>query len=58
MGYRNMPEMLFHWVYFSDAIKEGDGSRLLHHINYTIEAFTLLAQERFLLSPRLALQLK
>ncbi len=56
---------------FVDAIREGDGLRLLrcwrylllifraaHRTNYTIEAFTLLSQEKFLLSPRTELQLK
>lgn len=55
---------------FVDAIREGDGSRiircwkyfLLHYkvanrTNYSVEAFTLLAQHHFLLSPRLAMQL-
>jgi L1 cell adhesion molecule like protein len=56
---------------FDDAIREGDGSRILccwrylllffrasRRTNYAIEAFTLLAQEKFVLSPRMALQLK
>ena len=56
---------------FVDAIREGDGSRILrcwqyflpifhatNRTNYSIEAFNLLAQEKFLLSPRMALQLK
>ena len=55
---------------FVDAIR-GDGSRILrcwqyflpifhatNRTNYSIEAFNLLAQEKFLLSPRMALQLK
>lgn len=55
---------------FVDAIREGDGSRiircwkyfLLHfkeanRKNYSIEAFHLLAQYHFLLSPRMAMQL-
>ena len=55
---------------FKDAIKEGDGNRiiccwryfLLHfkasnRTNYSIKAFTLLAQYTFLLSPRMAHQL-
>lgn len=55
---------------FSDAIREGDGFRVhrcwkymflffkcTHRINYSIEAFTLLAQHRFLLSERQAHQL-
>ena len=61
----------FLYLEFCDAIKEGDCSRLLrcwrylflifrasHHTHYTIEAFTLLLQEKYLLSPQLALQLK
>lgn len=56
---------------FNDAIREGDGCRILRcwrffilifkatkRKNYAIEAFTLLAQYQFLLSPRLAYQLK
>ena len=56
---------------FSDAIREGDGNRIIRcwkyfllifkaarRKNYAIEAFTLLAQEKFLLSPRQSLQLK
>lgn len=59
------------YMEFADAIREGDGSRILRcwrylflifrasrRTNYTIEAFTLLAQERFIFSPRMALQLK
>ena len=62
-------ELLF--MEFVDAIREGDGSRILrcwryflpifrasNSTNYSIEAFTLLAQEKFLLSPRMAFQLK
>ena len=58
------------YLEFCDAIKEGDGLRLLrcwryfflifrasHRTNYTIEAFTLLVQEKYLLSPRMAQQL-
>ena len=50
------------------AMREGDGSRILqcwkyflplfkakHHKNYAIEAFTLLAQYEYLLSPRMAI---
>lgn len=56
---------------FTDAIREGDGSRILgcwkffllifkasNRTNYSIEAFNLLVQEKFLYSPRLAMQLK
>ena len=56
---------------FNDAVREGDGSRILccwryflplfkasDRRNYCIEAFTLLAQEKYLLSPRMAMQLK
>ena len=55
---------------FNDAIHEGNGSRILRcwryfllfkasdRKNYSIEAFTLLAQEKYLLSPRMAMQLK
>lgn len=59
------------YMEFTDAIKEGDGSRILccwkffmlifkasNRTNYSIEAFNLLAQEKFLFSPRLAMQLK
>ena len=59
------------YMEFTDAIREGDGSRILrcwryfllifrasHRTNYAIEAFTLLAQEKFIFSPRMALQLK
>ena len=59
------------YLEFNDAIREGDGSRILrcwqyflfifkatNHRNYAIEAFTLLAQEKFVFSPRMALQLK
>lgn len=59
------------WLEFSDSIQEGDGDRILrcwrymmvlfkatNHKNYAIEAFTLLAQEKFLQSPRVAQQLK
>lgn len=56
---------------FNDAIHEGDGSRIFRcwrfflplfkaadRTNYSIEAFTILAQEKYLLSPRMAMQLK
>ena len=56
---------------FNDSIREGDGDRILRcwryfmvlfkatsHKNYAIEAFVLLAHEKFLQSPRFALQLK
>ena len=56
---------------FNDAIREGDGNRILRcwqfflplfkasdKTNYSIEAFTLQAQEKYLLSTRLAMQLK
>ncbi len=59
------------YLEFVDAIKEGDGERILRcwryflllfrayrRTNYAVEAFTLLAQEKFLFSPRQALQLK
>ncbi len=58
------------YMEYSDAIREGDGLRVLrcwryllllfrasNRINYTIEAFTILAQHAFLLSPRQADQL-
>ena len=54
---------------FNDAIREGDGSRIFRcwryflplfkvsqRKNYAIEAFTLLAQEKYLLSPRMAMR--
>ena len=54
---------------FGDAIREGDGQRVLRcwkylllifkaskRNNYSIEAFTFLAQQQFVLSPRLAHQ--
>lgn len=56
---------------FINAIKEGDGSRIIHcwkyllpifqatkRNNYTCEAFTLLIDVNYLLSPRMAHQLK
>ena len=56
---------------FNDSVREGDGDRILrcwryflllfkasNKTNYAIEAFTLLAQEKYLLSPRMAMQLK
>lgn len=59
------------YLEFKDAIQEGDGSRILrcwqyflfifkatNHKNYAIEAYTLLAQEKFIFSPRMAIQLK
>jgi len=59
------------YLEFTDAIKEADGDRILRcwrfflllfreskRKNYAIEAFTILAQERFVLSPRQQLQLK
>ena len=55
---------------FVDATREGDGSRIIRcwkylfiifrengRTNYALEAFVMLAQYRFLLSPRQALQL-
>ena len=55
---------------YSDAIREGDGQRVLRcwkflmiifkatqRKNYACEAFNLLAQQRFILSPRLSQQL-
>lgn len=58
-------------IEFNDAVREGDGSCILRcwryflsffkasdRRNYCIEAFTLLAQEKYLLSPRMAMQLK
>ena len=56
---------------FNDSIQWSDGDRIFRcwryfmvlfkstsHKNYAIEAFVLLAQEKFLQSPRIALQLK
>ena len=56
---------------FNDAVREGDGDRIMRcwrfflslfkasdKTNYSIEAFTLLAQEKYLLSERMAMQLK
>ena len=56
---------------FNDAVREGDGDRILRcwryfllifkvsgRNNYAIEAFTLLSQYTFILSPRSAMQLK
>lgn len=56
---------------YQDAIREGDGDRVMRvwkylflifkatgHSNYAIEAFTLLCQYHFMLSPFLAEQLK
>lgn len=58
------------YMEFRDAIREGDGQRILRcwryflmlfketkRTNYSGEAFTLLAQHHFLLSPREAMQL-
>ena len=58
------------YLEFQDAIREGDGLRVLRcwkfmflwfrstgHTNYTIEAMTLLTQYYFLFTPRLAEQL-
>lgn len=54
-----------------DGIREGDGERIIrcwrflmlifkasNRTNYSIEAFTLLVQEKFIFSPRMAAQLK
>ena len=59
------------WMEFVDSIREGDGSRIFrcwryflpifrvtNRTNYSCEAFTLLAQEKFVLSPRMSHQLK
>lgn len=56
---------------FNDAVREGDGERIMRcwryfllifkvsgNNNYAIEAFTLLSQYTFILSPRSAMQLK
>ncbi len=56
---------------FTDAIREGDGTRIIRcwryflllfkasdRKNYAIEAFTLLAQHKYLFSPRMAKQLQ
>ena len=58
------------YIEFQDAIREGDGERLLrcwrylllifkvsHHTNYSVEAFTLLAQYHFTFSERMCKQL-
>ena len=55
---------------FNDSVREGDGNRIIRcwryflllfkangRTNYSIEAFNLLAQHDFLLSPRMAMQL-
>ena len=55
---------------FTDVIREGDGTRILRcwkyfmlifreakRKNYSIEAFTMLAQQKFLFSPRMSKQL-
>ena len=59
------------YLEFVDAIREADGTRILRcwkffllyfkvsgRTNYSIEAFVLLAQEKYLFSPRMAMQLK
>ena len=59
------------YLEFVDAIRNGDGSRILrcwkffllyfkssNHVNYSIEAFILLVQEKYLFSPRMLMQLK
>ena len=56
---------------FNDAIREGDGNRIVccwrymlllfkssHRTNYALEAFHLLAQLQYTMSPRKAMQLK
>ena len=56
---------------FNDAVREGDGTHILRcwryflllfkasgRTNYSVEAFTLLAQYEYMLSPRMAMQLK
>lgn len=56
---------------FNDGVREGDGNRIIRiwryllllfkangHVNYSIEALTLLLQLQYLLSPRMAAQLK
>ena len=56
---------------FNDSIREGDGCRILrcwryflplfkasYRTNYAVEAITLLAQEKYLMSPRMSMQLK
>ena len=68
---RNVLSLGLLYLEFCDAIQEGDGVRILrcwrylllifraaHHTNYAIEAFTLLAHEKFILSPRMAAELK
>ena len=63
--------LLLFWHSFNDAIREGDGDRVLSywkfllvifrakgHRNYCKEAIILLSQYHFLLSPRKAAQLK
>ena len=61
-----MLEKLCHYCKFKDAIREGDGGRVLrvwklfkasNKANYGIEAFNLLAQYHILLHPRLSQQL-
>jgi len=59
------------YLEFVDVIQEGDGTCILRcwkyfllyfksngRTNYSIEAFALLAQERYLFSPHMAMQLK
>ena len=59
------------YLEFVDAIRNSDGSRILrcwkffllyfkssNRVSYSIEAFTLLAQEKYLFSPRMSMQLK
>ena len=63
--------LLLFWHAFNDAVREGDGDRVLSywkfllvifrakgHRNYCKEAIVLLSQYHFLLSPRKAAQLK
>ena len=64
-------EILSLGLLFNDSICEGDGCHILRcwryflplfkasdRTNYAIEAFTLLAQEKYLMSPRMSMQLK
>jgi len=52
------------YLKFNDAIREGGYVALVlvykatNHPNYSTEAFSLLAQEEFILTPWMALQLK
>ena len=56
---------------FNDVIRKGDGSRILHfwryflplfkaseRTNYSVEAFSQLAHEKYLLSPQMSMQMK